>query len=350
VSADTPLRLFVIGTFRDSDVATDHPLADALASLHREAGVERLALRGLRDDELLTLLEATIRHATAEEGIALRDALSVETDRNPFFVGEMLRHLTETSAIVQDEHGRWLASSNLQTSGLPVSIREVIGRRVARLGAPTQTVLSLAAVIGRDFDVDVLAPVAELDQDTLIELCDHAVAAAVLTEADAPGRYTFAHALIEHALYDHLSPGRRGRTHRSVAETLEELCGDDPAERIGELAYHWAHATQPPDAGKAIMYAQRAGDRALAHIGMRMRSNCSTGLPPPIRAVGPSCSSALATRNDRPGIPSTARLCLPRAASPTTSTRSASSCARRCGTTEAGTASWAVSTTSASTC
>ena len=88
----------------------------------------------------------------------------------------------------------------------------------------------------------------------------------MLTEADVAGRYTFAHALIEHTLYDDLSAGRRARTHRAVAEALEEICGDDPGERIGELAYHWAHATQPPDAGKAIAYAQRAGDRALAQL------------------------------------------------------------------------------------
>ena len=160
VSADAPLRLFVIGTFRDSDVGADHPLAEALAALHRESGVERLALRGLGDDELLTLLETTAGHAMAEEGVALRDALLAETDGNPFFVGEMLRHLAETRAIYQDEQGRWVASADLRTSGLPVSIREVIGRRVARLGAPTQGALSLAAVIGRDFDVDVLARVA----------------------------------------------------------------------------------------------------------------------------------------------------------------------------------------------
>ena len=265
VSADAPLRLFVIGTFRDSDVDPDHPLAEALAALHRESGVERLALRGLGDDELLALLETTAGHAMADEGVALRDALLAETDGNPFFVGEMLRHLAETRAIYEDEQGRWVASADLRTSGLPVSIREVIGRRVARLGEPTRDVLSLAAVIGRDFDADVLARVSELDEDTLIDLCDQAVAAAVLTEADVAGRYTFAHALIEHALYDVALAGRRGRTHRRVAEALEELCGDDPAERIGELAYHWARAT-PPDAGKAIAYAQRAGDRALAQL------------------------------------------------------------------------------------
>src|SRR6185503_8051877 len=67
-------------------------------------------------------------------------------------------------------------------------------------------------------------------------------------------------------LYDDLSGARRGKAHRAVAEALEELCGDDPGERIGELAYHWARATQPPDSGKAIAYAQRAGDRALAQL------------------------------------------------------------------------------------
>jgi DNA-binding SARP family transcriptional activator/tetratricopeptide (TPR) repeat protein len=265
-SADGPLRLAIIGTFRDSDVDLDHPLAEALAALHRESGIERLALRGLADDELLSLLETTARHAMADEGLALRDALSAETDGNPFFVGEMLRHLAETGAISEDEHGHWIVSADLRTSGLPVSIREVIGRRVALLGEPSRDVLSTAAVIGRDFDADVLARVAELGEGTVIDGCDQAVAAALLIEGDGAGRYTFSHALIEHALYEGRSAGWRGRIHRRVAEALEALCGDDPTDRIGELAYHWARATQPPDAGKAIAYAQQAGDRALAQL------------------------------------------------------------------------------------
>jgi class 3 adenylate cyclase/tetratricopeptide (TPR) repeat protein len=266
VSAEAPLRLLVIATFRESDVGTDHPLAEALAALHRESGVERLSLRGLGDDELLALLETTAGHEMTEDGVALRDALLAETEGNPFFVGEMLRHLAETQAIFQDDQGRWVTSPDLRTSGLPVSIKEVVGRRVARLGEGTQRVLSLAAVIGRDFDVDVLARAADLDEDAVIDLCDQAVTAAVLTEAEVVGRYTFAHALIEHTLYDTLSAARKARAHQRVADALEELCGDDPGERVGELAYHWAHATQPQDTTKAMEYAQKAGDRALAQL------------------------------------------------------------------------------------
>jgi tetratricopeptide (TPR) repeat protein len=47
---------------------------------------------------------------------------------------------------------------------------------------------------------------------------------------------------------------------------LEKLYGEDPGERVGELAYHWAHATQPGDAEKAMVYAQLTGDRALAML------------------------------------------------------------------------------------
>jgi DNA-binding SARP family transcriptional activator/predicted ATPase len=265
VTAEASLRLFLIATFRDSDVRPDHPLPDALAALHREPGVERLALRGLDDDELLTLLEMTTSHATPEGGVALRDALLAETDGNPFFVGELLRHLVETRGISEDEHGRWIAPADMRTSGLPVSLREVIGQRIARLGTTTEGALSRAAVIGRGFDIDVLARITGLDDDALIELCDRAVTAMVLTEGEAPGRYLFAHALIEHALHDDLSGSRRGRIHHQIARALEELCGNNPADRTGAIAYHWKHA-DPPETAKAIAYAQLAGDRALAQL------------------------------------------------------------------------------------
>ncbi len=59
---------------------------------------------------------------------------------------------------------------------------------------------------------------------------------------------------------------RRQRLHRRIAVALEALCGDDPGDRLGELAYHWAQASQPVDADQAIDYALRAGDHALAKL------------------------------------------------------------------------------------
>ena len=258
--------VLVIGTFRDSEVHHGGALAAGLAALHREQGVQRIAVRGLGDADMLDLLETVAGHEMQASGVALRDALLAETEGNPFFVTELLRHLSETGGIYQDDTGVWRLAVDLDRQGLPVSIREVVGNRVNRLGPETERALTIAAVIGRDFDIGLLAQVAELSEDHLLDLCDAAVDAAVLRETDVADRYTFAHALIERSLHDGLSAARLARAHRAVAEAIEERCGADPGDRVGELAHHWAQATRPQDTHKAVHFAGLAGERALRQL------------------------------------------------------------------------------------
>ena len=264
LATSEPIRLLVIGTFRESDVAAGDPLADLIAALHREQGTERISLRGLGDLELLAMMEGAAGQKLGEDGLALRDALIAETDGNPFFVGELLRHLVETGGVIQVS-GRWVASAELRTKGLPISVREVVGRRVSRLGDLGTKVLSIASVIGRDFELSLLATVSDLDEDTLLDVLDKACEAALIENVEA-NRYTFVHALIEHTLYDSVSPTRRGRLHRSVAEAIEAQVRDRTEGRVAELAYHWARASVPDDLGKAVCYAKAAGDEALARL------------------------------------------------------------------------------------
>jgi class 3 adenylate cyclase/tetratricopeptide (TPR) repeat protein len=266
LTADRRLSLLVVGAFRDADVGADDPLAALLAALHREQGVVRLPLRGLGDDELLAFLELIAGHEMNEDGLLLRDALAAETDGNPFFVRELLRHLAATGLIYQDAAGRWTTTDDLRTAGLPVSIREVVGQRVRSLGPQTHRVLTLASVIGRDFDLDLLERVAGADGENLLDLCEAAVDVQLLRERERGDGYTFSHALIGHTLYDDLSAARRSRAHRAVAEALEELTGGDPGPLVGELAYHWAHATRHGDNAKAVAYAGEAGARALTAL------------------------------------------------------------------------------------
>ncbi len=54
--------------------------------------------------------------------------------------------------------------------------------------------------------------------------------------------------------------------HKRVAQALEERCGDEPGERLGELAGHWAAAVVSADTAKAIHYARRAAERALDQL------------------------------------------------------------------------------------
>lgn len=269
IGARTAARLLVVGTYRDTDLSGSHPLLAVLADLRREPGVERLHLRGLEDFELLALLEGLTGHELDEVGLELVQALNRETDGNPFFVLEILRHLGESGAVYQRGDGRWQFRRDLADVGVPQSIREVVRRRVDRLGEAATRVLSLAAVIGREFELDLLAAVATMGEDDLIDVLEEATAAGIVDEVPgAPGRYAFTHALIEHVLYDELSATRRQRAHLRTAEALEELDrGESSARRDGQLAHHWAQATRPTDTGKALEYARRAAENALAQLG-----------------------------------------------------------------------------------
>ncbi len=267
VGASALAGVVVVATYRDSDLSSDHPLVDVLAGLRREPGVDRMALRGLGDDEVLQLLEAMAGHEMGADGVALAHALVRETAGNPFFAREIVLHLAETGAIRQDEDGRWVPGPGFEPSDLPESVREVVGGRIARLGEESRRVLGAAAVIGRDFDLDLLARVVGLDEDEVLDVLDRAVTAAIVREVTGAGdRFTFTHALVQHTLHDDLGASRRRRLHRRIAEVLEDTCGDEPGERVGELATHWLAATAPVDAAKGIHYAQLAGRRALAQL------------------------------------------------------------------------------------
>ena len=260
------LRALILGTFRGSEITRDHPLQELLADLRREHGVERVALKGLGEGDIVEIMQRAAGHELDAAGRRLASQLHRETDGNAFYAGEMLRHLLESGTLYQQEDGRWTVG-DISDIGLPESVREVLGRRIERLGEETSRVLSAASVIGREFDVELLVRVAEIAEDPLLELLEQAATASVLNEsASVPGRFVFAHALINHTLYEGLGTTRRSRLHRRVAEALEELLGGDPGDRVGELAQHWGCATATVDAPKAIDYARRAGERALAEL------------------------------------------------------------------------------------
>ena len=259
-------RLVVVGTYRDAELSSAHPLTETLAALLREpAGVTSISLHGFDDTGVIEFMESAAGHDLDDAGVQLALDLYRETDGNPFFVAEVLRNLSESGAIYQDDSGRWRADSQDGHLALPDSVRAVIGTRVSRLGDDATKVLSAASVIGREFDLDVLAETTGVDVDTLIDLLEQAQHAAVVTELDGTaGRFTFAHALIQHTLYEDMGTSRRTRLHRVVGEALERLYGEGSDERVGELARHFLMATRPADADKAIAYARRAGDAALA--------------------------------------------------------------------------------------
>jgi DNA-binding SARP family transcriptional activator/tetratricopeptide (TPR) repeat protein len=251
--------LLVVGTYRHAEVDAGHPLAEALAEIRREHPVERIELDGLSPDELGELIEGVIGSGGHERFV---QSVHEETEGNPFFVEEVLRHLAESGSLEQR-----MATGSLGAMGVPEGVKDVVGRRLARLGEHANHVLAVAAVVGRRFGVDVLERLSGRDEEELIAALEDALAADLISEEPgAPGRFAFTHALVRETVYDALSRTRRVRLHGRVGRTLEELHQADLEPHLGELAHHFAAAAEPGHAEDAVRYARAAGDRAMEQL------------------------------------------------------------------------------------
>lgn len=252
--------LLVVGTYRDTDLSRTHPLAEILADLRREGDVVRIALHGLDRHEVTQFVAQAAGHELDDEGAQLARQLYDETEGNPFFMGQVLRHLVESGVIVERD-GRWQRSAGGEL-GIPEGVREVVGRRLARLAPTTNDVLAAASVIGRDFDREVLTAATEVDREAVLDALEEAEEAR-LVAGESRGRYAFVHALVRSTLYDEIPTTRRLRLHRRIGEALEAR---DVDAHLDELAHHFAEAAALGESAKAVDYGRRAAASALARL------------------------------------------------------------------------------------
>ncbi|HEU5064360.1 MAG TPA: BTAD domain-containing putative transcriptional regulator [Gaiellaceae bacterium] len=249
------MRILVLGTYRDTELGPEHPLAAALTELARHIAPP-LKLTGLSEADVVRFIEA---NQSVEPPRGLAAAIHRETEGNPFFVGEIVRFLAAEGRLQEpvEVPGRRVV--------IPASVRDVIGHRLRHLSDGSKGVLTLASVLGREFRLDALTAVSRQEVDALLELLDEAISAGVIGDVPgAHGRLRFAHVLIRDALYDDLTATRRIRLHRQVGETLEALYASDPEPHLAELAHHFYEALPAGETYKAARYARRAGDRAAA--------------------------------------------------------------------------------------
>jgi len=228
------------------------PLQGSFFSEIAREGVS-IPLRGL-DEEAISLLYQGLVGEKPHSPIL--SGLHSSTEGNPLFVTETIAMLSVTGELHRPDHSTGFR--------VPRSVRDMFRRRLSDLPEETHALLTMASVIGREFEATFLGRVAVLDSETTLTLLDDAVAAGVIQEAGALGRYRFAHVLIRETVYEELSPANRMRVHRLVAEALEDAGGADSEKRLPELAHHWFKAAQAGDPEKALIYTERAAQQAAS--------------------------------------------------------------------------------------
>jgi tetratricopeptide (TPR) repeat protein len=235
---ETPL--LIVGTQREGE--TPPELAELLADLRRDRLLEVVSLTGFDEPSVAALIAEQAGH---DAPAALVRTVRAETDGNPFFVEEVVRHLLES--------GRWTATLTPEQIGVPEGVREVLLRRLARLSEGCRTTLAHAAVLGREFDFTTLRAMADGDEDEVIVALEEALEARLVVEA--AGGYAFTHALVRETLYGTLSVPRRQRLHARAAAAI-------PESSLAALALHHRLAGAAGDPAAAIDFSLRAGERA----------------------------------------------------------------------------------------
>ncbi|HWE09077.1 MAG TPA: protein kinase [Solirubrobacteraceae bacterium] len=249
-------RLLVVGTYRDTELGQQHPLAHCLGELSRAHAPRRIVLGGLTRSEVGRYIVMT---AGVEPDGTLLEAVHDKTEGNPLFVGEVVRLLSAEGRLER------FADEPAGDVTIPREVREVLARRLERLSDPCRATLSVAAILGGEFHLRVLQAVVDLSPERVLDTLDEAVAARVLA-ATGPGRYRFAHGVVADALAESIPAGRRAELHRQVGLALEKLFADRLEPHLAELAHHFLEAAPAGELDKGLRYASVAAERAAGGL------------------------------------------------------------------------------------
>ena len=248
---DRNCHLLIVGTY--DNVAGRGRLDNEriLSETAREG--RQLSLSGL-DEEAVRLMY--LNGSGRQPSDAIAQGVHAASEGNPLFIDEAIRMLTTKGDIHRPDYSVGFR--------VPEGARGIIKSRLEGLGDEVAELLSVASVIGREFDLTLLQRVVDIEMEALLEILTQAVAAEVISETSALGRYAFTHILIRETLYEDLTAAKRMRLHRTLAETLEESYATALESRLPELAHHWFKSAQAGDAAKTMRYAIQAAEHALS--------------------------------------------------------------------------------------
>ncbi len=232
---DSTPAVLAVATARSGVLDPDSPLAQLVRGARSLDRLTEIELAPLSPTDS-AVLAGRLTGAALDESSAAR--LWRETEGNPLFLVEAVRAGWPDAVEVSQK------------------VQAVIESRLAELSAPARDLVGLAATIGRDFTVELLAEAGNADEDTLVASLDELWRRRIVREQGG-SRYDFSHDKIRAVAYAGVGPVRRRHHHLRIARALEPD-GGNPSSVSGQIATHYEHAGVPGAA--ADWYARAAGE------------------------------------------------------------------------------------------
>jgi diguanylate cyclase (GGDEF)-like protein len=252
-------NLLVLGTYRNNEVDEHHVLQKFRGNI-KEKGyiIDEISL-GHFDHEKLNKLVSSILGQKEENSHNITRYILEKTGGNPFFAINILRELVEEKAITWSE-GLWEENwEKIKSMPMSYNMVDVILKRVKDLPDDLNNVLCIGAVIGREFEIDLLYRLVDNIQDDIIRVVDDAIALQLIEESPQKGKVLFVHDRIRDAFSNRRTDVQKQKLHIRIAEVIEELNKDNINGVIFDLAHHYVEGG---DQTESLKYVIPAADKA----------------------------------------------------------------------------------------
>ncbi len=247
-------RVLFVGSYRPGEAAENSAFEHAHIELSRQRLLLEAPVTCLSEPDLRSLAETQLAGA-AQPDLVRR--LLAQSEGNPFVAEELVRNWRETDAVVQ-RGGEWSLTER-DDGRFPSGILSAVRQRLSRLEQETVNTLTAASMIGRSFELPLLAAMMG-EEAVAVEKRLLTAQRARLVREVLPGRFQFSHDTIRECLYVQLGSTERRLRHEAIGSWLESFSGNNSAQRLAELAFHFGRSS---DRVKGVWYSRRAADRAL---------------------------------------------------------------------------------------
>ena len=250
-------RLLIVATYRDWEVDAPNDLSHTVAELARHRWTQHIALQGLTEGDIGRFVASVSDGAAADLATVLYD----KTEGNPLFLTELVRLLSTEGRLNDLESGRYAAAM------IPQTVRGVIRKRLEALSDETASILEIASVLGREFELAVVEAVSRCHTDSIIKMIDEARAARIVSNVpDKRGYFRFLHVLMRDTIVESLGASRCRDLHNAVGVAIEERYTSRIDAYASVLSYHFFQGISVGNEKKAIEYSLVAAEGAAASL------------------------------------------------------------------------------------
>ena len=222
-----------------------------------------ILLQALRRDDLLVHIQLPVLPESAMQKIAvvlsqkhneqLSGWLIKNAEGNPFFITELVRYAQGIGLLKEDGA---LDMDLLELSpAIPATIQNLIESRLLKLSENARHVLHVSAIIGREFDFELVRQVSSFSESDALDAIEELQVAHLINPLP-DDKFAFDHSLTMDVSLNDMNETRRRFLHRRVAETLETVYQNDLDPISGLIAHHFMDGNLPD---RAKGYAFRAG-------------------------------------------------------------------------------------------